>query len=241
MSTDTDTERLRYASFLTLLIVCALLLLARMVYLFLADPQRFPVDTVKIAASYQHVTRKQLESVLSGYSSESFIVLPVDKLKADLVALDWTGHVDIERIWPGTLKITLVEKLPVAIWNESLMTADGELFNVDKDQMDATLPRLSGPEQQQTDILQIYQKLSKLLSIYGLHAAALQMRDNQAWELSLTNGIQLQLGKRDLETRLTRFTRAWPVVFADKTEQLSSVDLRYARGMAVQWKQQTGR
>lgn len=237
----TDTERLRYASFLTLLIICALLLSARMVYLFLSDPQRFPIETVKISANYQHVTRKQLEVVLSNYLNESFVALPVSRLQADLAALDWTDTVEIERIWPGTLKIVLVERLPVAIWNESLMTADGKLFNIGKEQIDATLPRLSGPKQQQTDILQIYQKLSKLLSIYGLHAAALQLRDNQAWELSLSNGIQLHLGKRDLEKRLTRFCRAYPVVFADKPEQLSSVDLRYARGMAVQWKQQTGR
>ena len=69
---STDTERLRYASFLTLLIVCALLLAARMVYLYLADPQQFPISTVKVAASYRHVTRKQLESVLSEYSNNSF-------------------------------------------------------------------------------------------------------------------------------------------------------------------------
>ena len=73
--------------------------------------------------------------------------------------------------------------------------------------------------------------------MYGLHAASLQLRDNQAWELSLTNGVQLRLGKRDLEKRLLRFCKAYPVVFADKPEQLTSVDLRYARGMAVQWKQ----
>ena len=51
----------------------------------------------------------------------------------------------------------------------------------------------------------------------------------------------LRLGKRDLELRLQRFCRAYPVVFADKPDELSSVDLRYARGMAVQWKQQSGR
>lgn len=236
-----DTERLRYVSFLTALILCALLLLARMVYLFLADPQRFPIDTVKVAASYRHVTRKQIESVLTDYLNDSFIVLPVTRLQADLTALDWTDYVQIERVWPGTLKITLVENSPVAVWNEFLMTADGKLFSIGKEQADSALPRLSGPKQQQTDILQMYEKLSKLLSIYGLHASALQLRDNQAWELSLTNGVQLRLGKRDLEKRLTRFCRAWPVVFAEKPEQLSSVDLRYARGMAVQWKQQTGR
>ncbi len=237
----TEKSKSGYAALLTLLIVCALLLTARLVYLFLADAQRFPINTVKIAANYEHITRKQLEGVLSHYLDASFFTLPVGQLHADLMSLDWAQQIDIERIWPDTLKITLIEKLPVARWNDSLMTADGVLFNIGKEQTDSSLPRLSGPAHQQTDVLQIYQKLSKLLSIYGLHAASLQLRDNQAWELSLVNGVQLRLGKQDLEQRLQRFCKAYPAVFADKQEQLASVDLRYARGMAVQWKQQTGR
>jgi cell division protein FtsQ len=87
----------------------------------------------------------------------------------------------------------------------------------------------------------MYQKLSKLLVVHDLHAKRLRLRANQAWDLTLTNGLKLKLGKRDLELRLRRFCQAYPAVFADKHEQLSSVDLRYARGMAVQWNQQTGR
>lgn len=231
------TGRLRYASLLALLIVCALLLTARIIYLYLADSQRFPISTVKVVANYQHITRKQLESVLSHYLNSSFFSLPVRRLRTDLLALDWTDKVSIERIWPGTLKITLVEKLPVAIWNDSLMTATGNLFNSGKDQAEMNLPMLSGPPQQQMDVLQIYQKLSKLLATYGLQAASLKLRDNQAWELSLNNGVRLRLGKRDLENRVLRFCKAYPVVFAEKSEQLKSVDLRYAHGMAVKWKE----
>ena len=65
----------------------------------------------------------------------------------------------------------------------------------------------------------------------------MKLRDNQAWELTLRNGVELHLGKRDLEKRLLRFCKAYPAVFAEKLNLLSSVDLRYARGMAVQWKQ----
>lgn len=236
-----EKGQFRYASYLTLLIICALLLTSRIVYLFLADAQRFPINTVKISANYQHITRKQLEEVLANYLSDSFFTLGIGRLHTDLVSLNWVQQIDIERVWPDTLNITLIEKSPIAIWNDSLMTADGSLFNVGKELADSTLPRLSGPAHQQTDVLQIYQKLSKLLSIYGLHASSLQLRNNQAWELSLVNGVQLHLGKRDLEQRLQRFCKAYPAVFADKQEQLASVDLRYARGMAVQWKQQTGR
>jgi cell division protein FtsQ len=231
-----ETGRLRYASLLTILVACALLLTARIIYLFLADTQRFPITTVKIAASYQHVSRQELESVLSNYLGASFFSLPVRRLKSDLDALDWTDHVYIERIWPGTLKVTLVEKSPVAVWNNALMTENGELFNEGKQHEETDLPQLSGPASQQMDVLQIYQKLSKLLRTHGLHVASLQLRDNQAWEVSLTNGIRLQLGKRDLEARLLRFCRVYPIIIADKPEQLASVDLRYAHGMAVRWK-----
>ena len=116
------------------------------------------------------------------------------------------------------------------------------IFHPDKQtEVDEELPHLFGPESQRKEVLQIYEKLSKLLSLYGLTVSALQLRDNQAWEVLLSNGILLRLGNRDLESRLKRFCRAYPAVFADKPEQLTSVDLRYARGMAVQWKQQMGR
>lgn len=240
------TRRSRYIGFLTLLIVFALLLVTRLVYLYLADSQRFPINTVKITANYQHVERKQLESVLENYGNESFISLPVERLKADLTALTWVSDVAIERTWPDTLKIKLIEKIPVAIWNNSLMTEDGQLFNVseldlDKQARDYALPRLSGPNGQQLDVLQNFQKLSKLLSSYGIRAVSLTMRDNQALELGLPNGVQLRLGKRDLDKRVIRFCKAYAAVFAEKTELLESVDLRYAHGMAVQWKDSTNK
>lgn len=232
---DVDTGRLRYASFLTVLVICALFLVARLVYLYVADPKRFPINTVKIAASYHHITHKDLEAVLIKYLDSSFFSLPVGKLYTDLAAFDWANQVQIERIWPDTLKITLVEKIPTATWNDAMMTEEGELFN-NGGRLDSALPHLSGPANQQKEVLQVYKKMSKILSIYGLHAASLEWRDNRAWELILTNGVQLRLGKRDLETRITRFCKAYPAVFAEKSDQLTSVDLRYPRGMAVQWK-----
>ena len=236
------TDRLRFIFILSALVICALLLLARLAYLVLADPLRFPINTVKISANYQHITRPELETVLTKYLGESFFSLSVMQLQNDLMKLEWTKEVLVERRWPDTIKIKLIERVPIAVWNNSLISADGVLFAQGKAQdMPVSIPRLSGPESQQKDVLQIYEKLSKLLTSYGLTAASLQLRESQAWELSLMNGIVLRLGKRDLEQRLQRFCRAYPAVFADKPDQLSSVDLRYARGMAVQWKQQTGR
>lgn len=236
----------RFTGFLMMLIICAILLIARLVYLYLADPQRYPISTIKITATYQHLTRPQIEVVLSRYSQDSFFSLPIKQLKDDLNACDWVDSVYVERQWPDTLKITLTEKKPIAMWNDTLITEDGRIFHVSEADLNKqssveSLPRLSGPDEQQLDVLHNFQKLSKLLSSYGLHAVSLALRSNQAWELGLTNGVLLRLGKSEIESRVLRFCRAYMAVFAEKPEQLSSVDLRYTHGMAVQWKESTNK
>ena len=47
----------------------------------------------------------------------------------------------------------------------------------------------------------------------------------------------LRLGKQDIEQRILRFCQAYSVVFADRIDDLSGVDLRYVHGMAAQWKE----
>lgn len=238
---EINSGSLRYTGLLLLLILCALVLAGRLGYLYLADAERFPVTTIKVAASYQHVTHKELETVLAKYLNTSFFSLPVTRLQNELNSINWINTADVERVWPDTLKIKLVEKKPVAIWDDSLMTEDGKLFNQGAIPADLNVPRLKGPLTQQLEVLQVYEKLSKILSEYGLTASGLHLRDNQAWVLILGNGTKIYLGKKELETRLQRFCKSYPAVFAQKADQLASVDLRYPRGMAVQWKQQTGR
>lgn len=235
------SSTLRYAGILSLLIICALLLAGRLGYLFVADAERFPITTIKVAASYHHVTHKELENVLTQYVNSSFFALPVGSLQDELNNLNWVDTAYVERVWPDTLKIKIVEKIPVAIWDDALMTADGRLFNQGSVPGDLSIPHLQGPIEQQDEVLQVYEKLSKILSSYGLSASGLQLRKNQSWVLSLVNSTKIYLGKKELEARLLRFCKAYPAVFSEKAEQLASVDLRYPRGMAVQWKQQTGR
>lgn len=238
-----DNTRFRYGVTLCFLVLSMLLLSGRLLYLLACDAGRFPINTVKIAASYDHITRQDLEKILSPHLRQGFFGFSAKQLTYDLQQLAWCQAANVERIWPDILKITVVERVPVAIWNKALMTATGEVFRPTEGETSLleSLPHLSGPEAQKNEVLQNFQKLSKLLSLYGLSASALKLRNNQAWELSLKNGILLRLGKSELETRVKRFCRAYPAVFADKPEQLTSVDLRYARGMAVQWKPQTGR
>jgi cell division protein FtsQ len=239
-------RKFSFAGFLSLLIICAILLVVKVIYIYVAAPQRFPVNTVKISASYEHITRKQIEGVLANYSNDSFISMPVSRLKADLSVLSWAKDIKVKRTWPDTLKIYIVERSPVALWNDSFMTSDGQLIaandeDISKQNLVKSLPKLIGPDEQQQEVLQNFQKLSKLLSAYGLRAVSLNLHNNQSWDLGLANNVILRLGKRDLEKRVVRFCKAYSAVLADKPEQLASVDLRYPHGMAVQWNGSTNK
>lgn len=234
-----DSHNLRYLCLLWGLSLSALFLAARLAYCYLGDAEHFPLTTIKVAASYEHVTHKELERILSRYVGDSFFALSTHTLQKELNAINWVKIATVERVWPDTLKIRIVEKKPVAIWNDSLMTEDGVLFNEGAVPKDLKMPHLKGPLSQQEEVLQVYEKLSKILSIYGLNITGLHLRDNQSWVLLLGNNVKIYLGKKELEARLLRFCKAYPAVFAEKVEQLASVDLRYPRGMAVQWKQQT--
>jgi len=238
---EEQSSPLNFYGILLGLLFIALLLACRLTYYYLSDAQRFPISTIKVAATYKHMTHKELETVLSKYLDNSFFTLPVSKLQNELNSIEWIDTAEIERVWPDTLKIRLIEKEPIAVWGNALMTAEGKLFNQGHVGNETNMPILNGPNTQQLEVLQVYEKLSKILSEYGLKPVGLQLRENQAWVLRMSNDVLVYLGKKEIEERLLRFCKAYPAVFAEKAEQLASVDLRYSRGMAVQWKQQTER
>lgn len=237
MSENSLNKSFKHTSLLVGLILIALFLGVRLIHLFLADNLRFPINTIKITAAYQNIERRDLEQVLSKYNGHSFFSLPRAKLRQDLLNLPWSKEAMVEKVWPDIIKVTLIEKTPVAVWNHSYITEDGQIYDI-KDQEDTfSLPILSGPDNQQLKVLQIYQKLSKLLIKQGLDASSLILNGNQTWELSLSNGIRLHLGQQDIEERLQRFLQAYALVFTERKGATCVVDLRFQHGMTVRWNQ----
>src|SRR3990167_2389691 len=230
-------KKFNFVGFLLLLIFCALLLLVRVVYLYVAAPQRFPINTYKISAKYEHITRAEIERVLARFGNDSFILMSTNKLKNEFSKLAWANEIDVQRVWPDTLKITITEKEPAAYWNDEILTKDGQLIFTNLEDLQRQvqvkfLPQLSGPDDKRKEVLQNYQKLSKLLGEYGLRAVSLNLQPNLSWDMKLSDGVELRLGKMDIERRVQRFCKAYSAVFADRPEQISRVDLRYAHGMA---------
>ena len=72
-----------------------------------------------------------------------------------------------------------------------------------------------------------------MCSDVNLQTVQITLSPRRAWQLRLSNGMVLELGREDMQQRLARFVDAYPYSLAAISSQVKVVDLRYRNGFAV--------
>ena len=80
-----------------------------------------------------------------------------------------------------------------------------------------------------------YQQASTILAPLNLQVVEMRLNSDNDWQVVLNNGLKVQLGQNEILTRLQRFVKVYPKVFANGKKKAKTVDLRYANGMAIRW------
>lgn len=197
----------------------------------------FPIAVVKIEADYQYLSAEALKQTILNDLPASFWTVDLNAIKDHLKMLTWVESVNIEKIWPDTLKIRIQEKKVFMRWGEKGLLSDKEeIFYPDElsVEMKDSLPILYGPEGQVQEVVSQYKNMTQMLQTKKLSGQMLLMSDSGAWFLRLNNGPLLLLGKDDSIKRLARFLRVYDTVFVDN-HVARRVDLRYPHGMAISW------
>jgi cell division protein FtsQ len=96
---------------------------------------------------------------------------------------------------------------------------------------------LQGINAERNLVLNNYRHMSELIAGLGLSVRSLALSERQAWDLTLSNGIQVVLGKDNVYQRLQRFINVYPQVIGVRSSEVNYVDMRYPNGMAVSFKQ----
>lgn len=235
-------KRLRFLSWLFRgCIVIALISALTWGWIMLKDPQFLPIKTVKIIATYQHVTKKTLENAVTPFVPAGLLSINVDGLQQQILQIPWVYSALIKRVWPNQLVINIVEQQPVAVWNtNSLLNAEGNIFSPVISSFPAGLPSFSGPEGQQQLMLQQYQYFNTQLAPFHLSIAQISLDQRRSWQMVLNNGMVLVLGKEHPMTRFNRFIAVYDKIFSNPQKIALHVDMRYSDGFAVQWQVNPG-
>jgi cell division protein FtsQ len=202
----------------------------------LRHSDRFILHTVQVEGEFSHVDAKDLQETLKANVHGSFFTVNISHLRQSLMALPWVGRVAVRRVWPDILRVSIIEKQPVARWGDKALLAGAGEVLVANTASDSNLPLLEGPPGTAQKVYQSYRFISQRLMSQQLAVQRLALSVNGDWVVTLQGGVVLQLGNQDLEQRLQRFVQLYPRVAPKPGERIAQVDLRYHNGFAVGWK-----
>jgi cell division protein FtsQ len=197
-----------------------------------------PIRTVQVTGRFQHVAPQDIERVVAREArGKGLLTIDLAAVSRALLALPWVASVGVERDWPHGLAVLVVEQVAAARWGtDGLVNSQGVRFATGVSRLPAALARLSGPEGSEAEVTQRYLAMRRRLSPAGLGITALRLDARGAWQLELSNGIAVRLGRSQVEERFDKFMSAALGIVEQRAEDISYVDMRYTNGFAIGWK-----
>ena len=70
----------------------------------------------------------------------------------------------------------------------------------------------------------------------GLGVAIVRLSARGSWNLTLSDGREIEVGRGDPQLRLARFARLLPRIDSADPREMERADLRYTNGFALTWR-----
>ena len=153
----------------------------------------------------------------------------------------------VEREFPNRIRVSLLEHKPAAYWGQEgegrLLNEQGEVFDANWGEVDdERLPKLHGPDNQSTLVLQVFEQVRPEFKKMGLDVREFNLSERGSWSARLSNGGVVEIGRgetAEIVARVSNFTKTLPQVSVRYDRQVSaleSADLRHDHGYALRLK-----
>jgi cell division protein FtsQ len=195
-----------------------------------------PVASVAVEGEFRFVSRARITELVTPLVNKKFLQLDLDAIKHNLEQEPYVEYAVLSRRWPDRLAVKIVEQRPIAQWGGGgFVNQRGEVIETDDVDFVKSLPALYGDKTQAEKIMLQYQRISKLLRVYGLDVAVLKSDEKSAWQLQLSNGLHVIIGRDQVLEKVQRFVKVYSGQLKDKLNAIAAVDVRYNNGVAVRW------
>ncbi|WP_353066690.1 FtsQ-type POTRA domain-containing protein [Tunturibacter psychrotolerans] len=221
---------------------------------FLLHDERFVIPSSS-SIEFQgnaHVTRAQLLSIFGGDVERNIFTVSLADRRAEMERLPWVAHATVMRLLPNRMRVSIVERTPVAFVRQGshigLVDANGVLLDMPAEaKPDArySFPVVTGivvedPLSTRAARMKIYERFTTELDgsgekiSQGLSEVDLSNpEDVKALIPDKSNEILVHFGDVDFLDRYKRFEEhlpEWRTVYP----KLSSVDMRYERQVVLE-------
>ena len=217
----------------------------------LMGQENLPVNSVVISGEMPYTKREDVLAAMNNINLGNFFQVDVNEIQSQVSALPWVYSVAVRKQWPNEVKIYIVDQTPVALWNgDFLLNQFGKAFQANTSALKQALPQFYGPEGSELLALENFINLNDLLEYRDLAIDELVLSERFSWQLTLNDGVMLNLGREERVKRVQRFMDVYPLIKTHIEQQpkqkknskkqlkqaVDYIDLRYDTGLAVGWK-----
>lgn len=234
-----------------LLVVLFEVYLVHWVYVNMTAVDSIQVRHILVEGNFQYLNRTDVENYFTNnYNHYNLLTMDLNEVRTDIEGLSWVKGVYLRKMLPDVLVINIEEHVPVAYYNQGVLTQSGRVVYPELKLVKEDFIHLYGPEGRGEEVFAQYQRMNDFLSRMGFTIGAVELTGNFLWRVYLTNGIVLHLGssiddnldelssslsgENVLLKRLRRFVEAYPHL--ENQAAIQYIDLRYQTGFAVKWK-----
>jgi len=209
----------------------------------LTKPPFFPLQSINIHAvkdaktghdELLNVTRDQIAHITKNEIKGNFLSVNLTEVREAFVKLPWVRDARVTRQWPDGLDVVLEEHHALAYWgSHALVNTYGEVFRVT---VNRELPIFTGPtEASAKEVTRNYRRFSQILLPLHQSITDITLTPRYAWRIRLNTGTLLELGRDEIEDRLTRYVAVYDHSIArfNQERPLAYVDLRHPNGFAI--------
>lgn len=204
---------------------------------WLTEPGRFPLRVVEVRGEFRFLAPEDIEQTVGRAIDGGFFDCDMRSLRASVLKMPWVDDLSIRRRWPDTLSMQVVEQVPLARWGEhSLISASGVVFRPANLDEFAGLVRLAGPEGGERRVIDFFLEVREAASGRDLEILSVEQDQRRHWWLRFADDLTVSLGHERIRYRLAQFLRVYPSLKARADRRPARIDMRYAHGFAVRWR-----
>jgi cell division protein FtsQ len=223
-------------AFVTVAVLGSLLLVGRALQPTLDQP----LSSVRVDGTLVKLDATRVVEAAQLSSGARLFELDLDAIRDRVEALPWVAHARISRVWPDRLAIVVQERQPYARWGEAaLIDRDSHIFTPVASDIDPALPQLNAPEGHEAEVAATFEALRGALAGSPFVPSGLSLDARGEWKLATARGIELRLGQGDPQQHLALIEGAVATTLATELDRIAYVDLRYANGFAVGYRDGT--
>ena len=219
-----------------LLMLVAIVVLAVGVYGLYTVMTDAHIAELNVVGARSDAEKLQVMQHVAPTVTTNYFTSDLEKIRDQSLELSWVDRVVVSRAWPNSIRVRVMPRHAIARWGTGRLLSDsGDVFSEVTPQNNQKLPLLHGPAMQSKMMMRRYNEINQLFLPVNIHLKELYLTERMTWFMQFDSGLRVIVDQEQTMSKLQRLSHLAQSDLKPVWGKISSVDLRYRNGLAIQW------